>query len=153
MAAGVGVDSEDGVCTRESEVLSSYIGFSLVTFGPNQRCRNMPHLSWTDMMTEYPAGHLVVGIVDGESAVQPASLVSQLLERSKVKGDYAVEAVTKDNVPLVQSVFAKEEDADKFAEAIGADVVSRHPAWATQRTFRLDSELCEEISSALKSAK
>jgi hypothetical protein len=113
----------------------------------------MPHLSWTDMMTEYPAGHLVVGIVDGESAVQPASLVSQLLERSKVKGDYAVEAVTKDNVPLVQSVFAKEEDADKFAEAIGADVISWHPAWATQRTFRLDSDLCEEISSALKSAK
>ena len=113
----------------------------------------MPQLSWTDMMTEHPAGHLVVGIVDGKSASQPASLVSQLLARSKVKGDYAVEVVTKDSVPVVQSVFAKEEDADHFAEAIGAEVVGRHPGWATQRTFRLGSELCEEISSALKGAK
>ena len=133
--------------------LSSYIVFLLVTFGPDQRCRTMPHLSWTDMMTEHPAGHLVVGIVDGESAVQSASLVSQLLQRSKVKGDYAVEAVTQDSVPLVQSVFAKEEDAEKFAEAIGADVMSRHPAWATRRTFRLDCGLREEISSVLESAK
>ena len=105
------------------------------------------------MITEHPAGHRVVGFVAGESAVQPASLVSQLLERSKVKGDYAVEAVTQDSVPLVESVFAKEDDANKFAEAVGAEVVSRHPAWATQRTFRLDSDLCREISSALKSAK
>ena len=113
----------------------------------------MPQLSWTEMMTEHPAGHLVVGIVDGESASQPASLVSQLLARSKVKGDYAVEVVTKDSVPVVQSVFAEEEDANHFAKAIGAKVVGRHPGWATQRTFRLDSELCEEISSALKGAK
>jgi hypothetical protein len=105
------------------------------------------------MTTEHPAGHLVVGIVDGESAAQPASLVSQLLQRSKIKGDYAVEAVTKDSVPQVQSVFAEEEDADQFAKAIGAELVGRHPGWATQRTFRLDSDLCEEISSALKSAK
>ena len=102
------------------------------------------------MMTEYPAGHLVVGIVDGESAAQPARLVSQLLERSKVRGDYAVEAMTKDSVPLVQSVFAEEEDADQFAEAVGAEAIRQHPSWATQRTFRLDSDLCEEISSALK---
>ena len=93
----------------------------------------MPQLSWTDMMTEHPAGHLVVGIVDGKSASQPASLVSQLLARSKVKGDYAVEVVTKDSVPVVQSVFAKEEDADHFAEAIGAEVVGRHPGWAHPR--------------------
>lgn len=113
----------------------------------------MPQLSWTKMMTEHPAGHLVVGILDGESASQPTSLVSQLLARSKVKGNYAVEVVTKDSVPEVQSVFAEEEDANNFAEAIGAKVVGRHPGWATQRTFRLDSELCEEIFSALKSAK
>ena len=105
------------------------------------------------MMTEHPAGHLVVGIVDGESAAQPASLVSQLLERSKVRGDYAVEAVTKDRVPLVQSLFAEEEDANHFAQAIGAEPVGLHPGWATQRTFRLDSELGDEITSALKSAK
>jgi hypothetical protein len=113
----------------------------------------MPQLSWTEMMTEHPAGHLVVGIVDGKRASQPASLVSQLLARSKVKGDHAVDVVTKDRVPEVQSVFAKEEDAVQFAKAIGAEVVSRHPRWATQRTFRLDSELCEEISAALKGAK
>jgi len=94
-----------------------------------------------------------VGIVDGQSAAHPASLVSQLLQRSKIKGDYAVEAVTKDSVPQVQSVFAEEEDADQFAKAIGAEIVGRHLDWATQRTFRLDSALCEEISSALKSAK
>ena len=113
----------------------------------------MPQLSWTEMMTEHSARHLVVGIVDGESASQPASLVSQLLARSKVKGDYAVEVVTKDSVPEVQSVFAEEEDANHFAKAIGAQVVGQHSGWATQRTFRLDSELCEEISSALKGAK
>jgi hypothetical protein len=76
-----------------------------------------------------------------------------LLARSKVKGAYAVEVVKKDSVPEVQSVFAKEEDANHFAKAIGAEVVGRHPGWATQRTFRLDSELCEEISSALKGVK
>jgi hypothetical protein len=110
-------------------------------------------LSWADMMENHPARHLVVGIVDGESAAQPARLVSQLLDRSKVKGDYAVEPVTKDSVPLVQSVFAEEEDADHFAEAIGAEVVAPSPGWATQRAFRLGSELCEEISSALNGAK
>ena len=113
----------------------------------------MPQLSWTEMMTDHPAGHLVVGIVDGKSASQPASLVSRLLARSKVKGAYAVEVVTKDSVPEVQSVFAEEEDASHFAEAIGAEVIGRHAGWATQRAFRLDSELCEEISSALKGAK
>ena len=114
----------------------------------------MPQLSWTDMMTEHPAGHLVVGIVDGKSASQPASLVSQLLARSKVKGDYAVEVVTKDSVPVgpVRSLQKRKTRAH-FAEAIGAEVVGRHPGWATQRTFRLGSELCEEISSALKGAK
>jgi hypothetical protein len=113
----------------------------------------MPQLSWTEMMTEHPAGHLVVGIVDGKSASQPASLVSQLLAKSKVKGAYAVEVVKKDSVPEVQSVFAEEDDANRFAKAIGAEGVGRHPGWATQRTFRLDTELCEEISSALKGAK
>jgi hypothetical protein len=113
----------------------------------------MPQISWTEMMTEHPASHLVVGIVDGESASQPASLVSQLLARSKVKGDYAVEVVTKDRVREVQSVFAKEEDANRFAKAIGAEVIGRHPGWTSQRAFYLDSELCEKISSALKGAK
>jgi hypothetical protein len=84
--------------------------------------------------------------------LSPASLVSQLIERSKVKGDYAVEAMTQDSVPLVESVFAKEDDANKFAEAVGAKpVVGTQPG--LQRTFRLDSDLCEETSSALKSAK
>ena len=114
----------------------------------------MPQLSWT---IDDPAPPLATWSWQlrghGASASQPASLVSQLLARSKVKGDYAVEVVTKDSVPVVQSVFAKEEDADHFAEAIGAEVVGRHPGWATQRTFRLGSELCEEISSALKGAK
>ena len=113
----------------------------------------MPHLSWTNMITEYPAGHLVVGIVDVEDAARPARLINELLDKSKVKGDYAVEVVTKDSVPLIQSVFAKAEDADRFAEAIGADLIPRHPAWATQRTFLLDGDLCEEISLALKRSK
>jgi hypothetical protein len=66
---------------------------------------------------------------------------------------WLIEATLPSGVSMSTAAGSFGPDADHFAEAIGAEVVSRHPGWATQRTFHLDSELCEEISSALKGAK
>jgi dsRNA-specific ribonuclease len=134
---------------QESASAATISGATLAASGEEMRLDDMPKLSWSEMMDRHPSGHLVVGIVDGGSARQAANLVTKLLAGIALKGDFAVSPVEEAERSAVHTVFARKQDADQLAEAVGAGVVDRYPGWASQRLFKLDEGVRRAITNVL----
>jgi hypothetical protein len=101
------------------------------------------------MMQEHSAAHFVVAVVDGNPPGKPARLVTQLIERLRPTGEYAVTVLHEAAGPAVHCAFEVEDDADKLATAMHARGIGRSPGWALQRSFRLDAEVGNAIAAAL----
>ena len=53
----------------------------------------MPKVTWSEAMVRFPAGHLVVGIIDEDFSGTPRKgldTLAKLLRRLRSKGDYAL---------------------------------------------------------------
>ncbi len=110
----------------------------------------MPKLSWDEMMDRHPAGHLVVGELEGPATISKR-LLEKLLKRLALSGDYSLCATKEAHGPVVQVVFARKDDADKFAEGVNAARSARmYPGWASQRAFDLDEKVRRAVAEALR---
>jgi hypothetical protein len=127
-----------------------------VPFGQNARVARattvyhpaVGYLLWEDMLAKHPAGHLVVGMIEG-SAARSMDLLGKLLRRMDAKGDYSFRLINTDGY-AAHVVFERKLDADTFAISIGAAKVGKYPGWKSQRSFRLDERCREAIAGVLK---
>jgi hypothetical protein len=115
----------------------------------------MPKLSWSKMMDRHPTAHFIAGVVPEEDVMaasprQLFGLISKLLTRLRLTGVYAVTVDRQGQTPEIHCAFERESDVAKVAKALHADVVSRYPGWASQRTFRLDDKTRQTVVAALR---
>jgi hypothetical protein len=116
----------------------------------------MPKVTWSEAMVRFPAGHLVVGILDEDLSGTPRKgydALATLLRRLRPKGDYALTISRAKGRMVIHCVFENESDARRVSEALQADVIGRYPGWASQREFTLDGKTIQTIERALREVK
>jgi hypothetical protein len=109
---------------------------------------------WAEFLEMHPRPHLVVGWTRGGRLWRHNNLL-QWIAAQRLFGEYSCK---RDYEPkrgryVILLVFEKKADAQKLAVALKAKEVSNYPGFASQREFRVGSDLLEKLSAALNRTK
>lgn len=117
----------------------------------------MTEISWKALMRERSARHLVVGTVPVEQAGGAASLklrtalLARLARALRLAEFYAIVDLPARSGHEVRCALAREADAVKLADAVGAAPAGAEEEWASVRRFRFDASAEAAISAILQS--
>ena len=103
----------------------------------------MSEASWQTMMREFPAAHVVTGLLPREDAAVGlaegrSSLLRRLTGTIACTGMYAIAEIVERDGTHIQCALASASDADQLAEAVGANDIGCHSCWASRRRFLFD---------------
>jgi hypothetical protein len=110
----------------------------------------MPRCDWDTFLKQYPAAHLVAGVVPrtanaaklgrpGRINRSYAALIDTLVASLRPRGQYATAHVPDATGSMVLTAFEHEDDADRLAEVTNAVKSDRFlGTWASSRTFLYD---------------
>jgi hypothetical protein len=110
----------------------------------------MTQRSWTEVVDDPAARHLVVARVQPKSTDEPNALLSALIERLGPIGEFALLTRCEEDGAVVLCAFSHPEDAQSLAGAVGAEAIDRYPEWASQRGFTLDRGVAQAVTDALE---
>ena len=118
----------------------------------------MTEISWKALMRERSARHLVVGLVPEEGAPTGvtslklrAALLARLARALRLAEFYAIIDLPARSGHEVRCALAREADAVKLAEAVGASPVPAEPEWASVRRFAFDAAAEAAMTATLQS--
>ena len=117
----------------------------------------MTEISWKALMRDRAARHLVVGTVPIEQVRSAASLklrtalLARLARALRLAEFYAIVDLPARSGHEVRCALAREADAVKLAEAVGATPAGAEAEWASVRRFRFDAGAEAAISAILQS--
>ena len=114
------------------------------------RYRAMTQHTWTEVVDDPAARHLVVARVQPKSIDQPNVLLAALIERLGPVGEFALLTRCEEDCAVVLCAFSHPEDAQSLAYAVEAEVIDRYPEWASQRGFTLDRAVAQAVIDALE---
>src|ERR1700742_3111144 len=98
----------------------------------------MTHRTWTDVVDDPAARHLVVARLSPKSVDEPSALLIALIERLGPIGEFALLTRCEEECAVFMCASSHPEDAQALAYAVEADVIERYPDWASQHAFTLD---------------
>ena len=106
------------------------------------------------MMREFPAAHVVTGMLPSEDAAvglagSRSFLLGRLVRILCPSGMYAIAEIVERDGTHVQCAFASASDAAELAEAVGASDSGRYSHWASRRKFLFDDAASKAIEGAL----
>ena len=110
----------------------------------------MTQCSWTEVVDDPAARHLVVARLPPKSIDQPNALLAALIDRLGPIGEFALLTRCEEDCAVVLCAFSHPEDAQSLAYAVGAEVIDRYPEWASQRGFTLDRAVAQAVIDALE---
>lgn len=110
----------------------------------------MTQYSWTDVVDDPAARHLVVARLQPKSIDQPNALLAALIDRLGPIGEFALLTRCEEDCAVVLCAFSHPEDAQSLAYAVGAEVIDGYPEWASQRGFTLDRAVAQAVIDALE---
>ena len=110
----------------------------------------MTQYSWTEVVDDPAARHLVVARLQPKSVDQPTALLGALIDRLGPIGEFALLTRCEEDCAVVLCAFSHPEDAQSFAYAMGAEAIDRYPEWASQRGFTLDRAVAQAVADALE---
>ena len=114
------------------------------------RYRAMTQRSWTEVVDDPAARHLVVARVLPKSTEEPNALLAALIERLGLIGEFALLTRCEEDCAVVLCAFSHPEDAQSLAYAVEAEVIDRYPEWGSQRGFTLDRSVAQAVIDALE---
>lgn len=111
----------------------------------------MPRLTWPAFRYLYPVAHLVVGVVPeaadaSEATRQCLNEIAKLVYRA-AKGQYTLTINRQGSTPEIHCAFAREIDAKKVAETVGARSSTCDPEWASLHWFEIDASLLKRTAA------
>ena len=109
--------------------------------------------SWQTMMREFPAAHVVTGLLPREDAAVGlaegrSSLLRRLTGTLCLSGMYAIAEIVERDGTHIQCALASASDADQLAEAVGASDIGCHSRWASRRRFLFDDAAAKAMEQA-----
>lgn len=95
--------------------------------------------------------YLVLGQADdgGQSIVETARALHDLIVTFPPQGHYSVRTVEDECGPAIHCAFERKIDADRLAKAVGAIEVARYESYRSERAFFLDEKALRAIRRAL----
>lgn len=116
----------------------------------------MSRVPWHLLQDRQEQAHLIAGVVvqadgppGGDELTAAQSVLLRLIRKQKPACDYASTVVRDAGRPEMYFAFKDERDARKFAAAVKAEAISRHPSWASQQAFELDGARLAEFEASL----
>ena len=114
----------------------------------------MSEVSWQTMMREFPAAHVVTGLLPREDAAVGlaegrSSLLRRLTGTLCLSGKYAIAEIVERDGTHIQCALSSASEADQLAEAVGASDIGCHSCWASRRRFLFDDAAAKAMEQAL----
>jgi hypothetical protein len=110
----------------------------------------MTQRTWTEVVDDPAARHLVVARLQPKSTDEPNALLAALIERLGPIGEFALLTRCEEDCAVVLCAFSHPEDAQSLAYAVEAEVIDRYPEWGSQRGFTLDRAVAQAVIDALE---
>src|SRR6476619_1339378 len=114
------------------------------------RCRAMTQRSWTEVVDDPAARHLIVARLLPKSTDEPYVLLAALIERLGPIGEFALLTRCEEDCAVMLCAFSHPEDAQSLAYAVEAELIDRYPEWGSQRGFTLDRAVAQAVIDALE---
>jgi hypothetical protein len=95
--------------------------------------RAMTQRSWTEVVDDPAARHLVVARLQPKSIDEPNALTR-----------------CEEECAVVLCAFSHAEDAEALANAVDAEAIQRYPSWGSQHGFTLDRTIARAVVDALE---
>ena len=120
----------------------------------------MSRVPWHLFQDRQQRAHLVVAVIalpdgppGGDELTLAQSVLTRLVKKHKLAGDYAATVVRDAGRSELYFAFEDEADAKKLAALLKAEVTGSYPGWATQRAFQLDGAMVTALAAALPTPK
>ena len=116
----------------------------------------MSEASWQTMVREFPAAHVVTGLLPREDAAVGlaegrSSLLRRLTGALCLSGMYAIAEIVERDGTHIQCALASASDADQLAEAVGASDIGCRSCWASRRRFLFDDAAAKAMGAGARS--
>ncbi len=112
----------------------------------------MTHRSWTEVVDDPAARHLVVARIVPKATDEPATVLIALIEGLAPLGDYALLTRCEEEGPVTLCAFSHPDDAAALAAAVEAEEIDHYPEWASRRAFTLDKAMAQGIVDAVEAS-
>jgi hypothetical protein len=114
----------------------------------------MPQVSWQTMMREFPAPHVVSGLLPCEEAAAGLAgvrglLLGRLARALCLSEKYAIAEIVERDGTHVQCALASASDAAKLADAVFASDNHGYCRWASSTSFLFDDAAVQAIQRIL----
>ncbi len=109
----------------------------------------MPRMDWEDFQRDHHRPHLLVVSVEATRASKPLAAkadLERLAGRLGVVGNYAIKADGR----TIYAAFEDNGDAERFAEVLRPEKITREAEWASKAMARMDSATSRRIAALLK---
>ena len=110
----------------------------------------MTQRTWTEVVDDPAARHLVVARVQPRSIDEPNAILAALIDRLGPIGEFALLTRCEEDCAVVLCAFSHPEDAQSLAYAVEAELIDRYPEWGSQRGFTLDRSVARAVVDALE---
>jgi hypothetical protein len=110
----------------------------------------MTQRSWTEVVDDPAARHLIVARLLPKSTDEPYVLLAALIERLGPIGEFALLTRCEEDCAVMLCAFSHPEDAQSLAYAVEAEVIDRYPEWGSQHGFTLDRAVARAVIDALE---
>jgi hypothetical protein len=106
--------------------------------------------SWTDVVDDPAARHLVVARLVPKAVEEPAALLISLIAGLRPVGEFALLTRCEEAGPVTLCAFTHPDDAQALAAAVGAAAADGYAEWASRCAFTLDKTTAQGIADALE---
>ena len=110
----------------------------------------MAYRSWTDVVDDPAARHLVVAHLVPKAVEEPAALLISLIVGLQPVGEFALLTRCEEAGPVTLCAFTHPDDAQALAAAVGAAAADGYAGWASHCAFTLDRTTAQGIADALE---
>ncbi|HYD04457.1 MAG TPA: hypothetical protein VEC60_01980 [Reyranella sp.] len=112
----------------------------------------MTQCTWTEVVDDPAARHLVVARLERKACEEPAPLLGALIDRLDPVGHYALLTRCEEQGPVVLCAFTHPEDAHALATAIEAVECEEYAEWGSRCHFTLCRSAARAIVDALEAS-
>jgi len=112
----------------------------------------MTQRSWTEVVDDPAARHLVIARLEPKAADEPAALLAALIDGLQPLGHYALLTRCEEEGPVILCAFTHPEDAQTLAAAVEAVACEDFPEWASRHHFILCRTAAQAIADAIEAS-
>ena len=110
----------------------------------------MAQCTWTKVVDDPAARHLVAVRLEPKAADEPAVLMAALIEGLSPAGDFALVTRCEEDGAVMLCAFSHPTDAEALAAAVDAEDTDAYSEWASHRCFTLDRPTAKAIADAIE---